>query len=705
MRVAIREQLAALVLFAVLLALAVISIPTWIFVHNFVVDVESDGLALTATLKAAAIASELELGQTICQTVATRILLQQAFIDFYNQNSSHPFLNARADLESAMAARGGLSGLLQARLYSRNTTGGDHRGLLSVTGAGVGNGTNNIQLPYLTPDGSKVNLSDTEYGYPPSLYPNITYTNLGYPNPYVQSTPAFGAYAFPNVNLSTGGGLLLGPLVINETFALISLTIPVRSFAISGFILGYMTLVLSAGSLSSIQMSPEGLGSTGVVLLVGPANPSNRFNVSQPASNDTYSPTQPSFKNTPFPSLTKVYTRKLSPLDNSTVDLSTTNEQGVPVAVGVARPATTLVNWAIVVEKAKSEAYEPIDKLRDILLGCVFGTAGLVAILVFPCAHLSVLSIRRLKAATEKSINPPGYDEEFDDGFDEEHPSSGATSSKRSDRGFFATIWRRIWREKKAIPISEADAHRHVFKIPGRVEVGKHYITDELTELTDTFNSMTDELLKQYTSLEEKVAERTRELEVSKRAAEAANESKTLFIANISHELKTPLNGIMGMCAVCMEEDDIVRIKQSLKTLYRSGDLLLHLLEDLLSFSKNQIGQHVSLEEREFRLGDIKSQMLSIFDKQVRESDITFTVSFLSGESTELNGVLDQSVLEKTLPALGPNGMGRLKDAYVWGDQHRILQVMINLVNNSLKFTPLGAKWTCEFGALPRLSE
>lgn len=161
---------------------------------------------------------------------------------------------------------------------------------------------------------------------------------------------------------------------------------------------------------------------------------------------------------------------------------------------------------------------------------------------------------------------------------------------------------------------------RRKFKIPARVEVGRHLVTDELTELTQTFNEMTDELLKQYTSLDEKVAERTRELEISKKAAEAANESKTLFIANISHELKTPLNGIMGMCAVCMEEDDLMRVKQSLKTVYKSGDLLLHLLEDLLSFSKNQIGQQVSLEEREFRLGDVRSQILAIFDKQVRES-------------------------------------------------------------------------------------
>ena len=43
------------------------------------------------------------------------------------------------------------------------------------------------------------------------------------------------------------------------------------------------------------------------------------------------------------------------------------------------------------------------------------------------------------------------------------------------------------------------------------------------------------------------------------------------FMSMVSHELKTPLNGILGMCAVCLEENDLLRIKQSLKTLYKSG--------------------------------------------------------------------------------------------------------------------------------------
>lgn len=88
----------------------------------------------------------------------------------------------------------------------------------------------------------------------------------------------------------------------------------------------------------------------------------------------------------------------------------------------------------------------------------------------------------------------------------------------------------------------------------------------------------------QYGTLDERVQQRTAELELSKQAAEAANESKTLFIANISHELKTPLNGIMGMCAVCMSEDDPRKLQRSLDMIYQSGEMLLKLLTDLITF-------------------------------------------------------------------------------------------------------------------------
>lgn len=731
MRVAIREQLAVLVILAVLVALAIVSIPVWIYVNNFVITVESNGLALTASLKAARISSEIDLIQTTCQTISTRLLLQDGFTQFYNGNTSSdiesgdPFERARDDLKSALSATG-FSGLLQARLYSRNST-GDKNGLLSLTGNAVSPDAP-IVLPYRAPNGDEIHLGDEPLGYPPALYPNITYNRLPEPNRYMP-TPGYTATIFPGVSLgngSEGRGILLGPLVVNSTYALISITVPVRMIENSGYILGYMTLVASASTLVEVQTSSEGLGETGVLLIVGSTNPWNHFDPAHAANNGSFTPPYDSFKEQPvqfllpplsqpgvtdrhdrhnylsgnfdesfplsqFPGALEVFYKNNSSPNNATSDLTSKNEQGFPVAIGVARPQTPLVTWAVIVEQASSEAFGPIRTLRSILLSCVFGTAGLVVLLIFPCAHLSVQPIRRLKVATEKSIAPPGYEDDFDDDFDEENPSSGGTTSGRSEKGLIANIKRRLRKRKKAKLRAQALAQPlpRGFKIPARVEDRKHFVTDELTELTQTFNDMADELLKQYTSLDEKVAERTRELEISKKAAEAANESKTLFIANISHELKTPLNGIMGMCAVCMEEDDVGRIKQSLKTLYKSGDLLLHLLEDLLSFSKNQIGQQVSLEEREFRLGDIKSQMLAIFDKQVRESRISFSVNLVG---SDVPGAPERTSFDRRLPAIGPSGVGRLKDMCLWGDQHRILQVIINLVNNSLKFTPAGGK-------------
>ncbi|KAK1589684.1 hsp90-like protein [Colletotrichum navitas] len=725
-RIAIREQLAFLVVVAVLLGLMILSVPVWIYVNKFVTEVEGRELALTASLKASRVSAELELLQSSIVTISSRILIQNSLFDFYGGNDTEGnWAQAKDDLNSALSV-GGLNGLLQGRIYSRNTTGNVH-GLLNVTGEGIPR----IPLPYGGSNGQPAYLSDTPEGYLTALYPNITYTDLGRPNQYRNNTQAFAAFAFPGVRITANGGLLLGPVVINETTALMSITVPIRYNLQPDFVLGYMTLVATANSLISIRNSREGLGSTGIVLLVGPTTQSNRFPSDQAVSNATYLPDSRKIGEVPvkfvlppnplsgqadrhskrssansqddkpfpmksYPAVFDSFAKRFASPNNSSSVLSTKNEQGYPVAVGFARTNTALVNWTVVVEQAKSEVDQPIDTLRNIMLGCVFGTAGLVIILIFPCAHLSVKPIRRLKTATEKSVQPPGYEDGYYSDLDGGTPCSGGLSSrsKRSRKdGFIASIYQlvRYKHREKVASDHDRDSTRRIFKIPGKVENRKHFITDELTELTETFNDMSDELFKQYTSLDQKVLERTRELEISKKAAEAANESKTLFIANISHELKTPLNGILGMCAVCMEENDILRIKQSLKTLYKSGDLLLHLLEDLLSFSKNQIGQQLNLEEREFRLADIKSQILTIFDKQVKEGRITLTVNFLALEAIEL-GSPERTSTDNRLPALGPHGTGRLKDMCLWGDQHRILQVIINLVSNSVKFTPAGGR-------------
>lgn len=134
---------------------------------------------------------------------------------------------------------------------------------------------------------------------------------------------------------------------------------------------------------------------------------------------------------------------------------------------------------------------------------------------------------------------------------------------------------------------------------------------DELTELSEAFNIMTEELEKQYTHLEDRVKLRTKELEASKIEAEAANEAKTVFIANISHELRTPLNGILGMSSIAMEEKDQDRLKDSLKLIYRSGELLLHILTELLTYSKNTLNRS-KLEKSNFQILEIVYQIHSI---------------------------------------------------------------------------------------------
>lgn len=619
-RIAIREQLAFLVVLAVLLGLMILSVPVWVFVHRFITDIEGSQLALTASLKASKISAELALVQSTCHTISSRLVIHRYLNDLYAGNATQSdWEAARQDLAGSLSV-GFVTGVLQGRIYTRNAT-GDANGVINATSSHVGQ----ISLPHRLADGRPAYLDDSPEGYPPQLYPNLTYTDSARLrlSPYGVRQAAYAVEADPGDPVSIDDGLLLGPLVVNQTFALMSITVPIRDQFSNEWIIGYMTVVFSAASLFAVQESREGLGQTGIVLLVGPAGPSNRFDQANPASQRTCLPDRNGFGDrlvrfllpprpldgqddrhfdhshdptshddgdayhVPFP--VKAYPAVLHSLcaqfdtvNNASFMTSTHNEQGVPVAVGFARTDTPLVSWTVLVEQAKAEVDDPIVTLRNIILGCVFGTAGLIILLVFPLAHLSVLPIRRLKAATEKTIAPPGYDRAPHDDDHDESGGSGTISARspKSHKRAWAAAASKVLRHRvRESPPADYDQEcaRRTFKIPGKVDERRHLIADELTELTQFFNGMSDELVRQYTLLDEKVAERTQQLEISKKAAEAANESKTLFIANLSHELKTPLNGILGMCAVCMEETDIFRIKQSLKTLYKSG-MWLHML-------------------------------------------------------------------------------------------------------------------------------
>jgi osomolarity two-component system sensor histidine kinase SLN1 len=730
MRIPIREQLALLILTSALIGLAVISVATWVTNHAFVLDVRSTRLSLTASLKAAQLASNLDIMQTSVGFISSRVLVQSA-LQRYSQQSNNTAANwvrASSDMGSAINGGGsiGQALLLQSKVFPKDAAG--LNGPYSVLNTTSSMWNHTLELPLRNEDGSPVFLGDDGLGYPPALYPNLTYStgqyNATFNDARAQADGVLLTYNSPP--------LLLGPWPVNASFSLVSLTVPIVNNTSAADVLGWLSVVMDARLITQVMQSTEGLGNTGQTMIVGPADPSNRIsseafgtestgphlvkyvlppksNNTNRHSNDRGSGPEAPFDASSYPAITRALDQSPDEdLSNSLI--STHNEFDDAVSVGYAIPRVDMVDWVVLVEQAKSEVWEPINHLRDILIACIFATAGFLAILAWPLAHFAVKPIRRLREATVKLIEPPNS-----------HPSRSSFESFGSasphggpnDEGMTAVQqeearkegWNIISRWKGRGGDREQrnlERRKRQFRIPGKVRERKSWIRDELSDLTETFNEMSDELMMQYEKLEERVQQRTAELELSKKAAEAANESKTLFIANISHELKTPLNGILGMCAVCMQEDDLQRLKRSLGIIYKSGDLLLNLLTDLLTFSKNEVGHQIQLDEKEFRLRDISSQVLAIFNKQATDGQIDLKVEFQGVPEAHVK--LEDGNMPET-SEFGPAGTGRIKDMILWGDTHRILQVVINLVSNSLKFTPSGGSVVLRIRCLPELPD
>ena len=143
--------------------------------------------------------------------------------------------------------------------------------------------------------------------------------------------------------------------------------------------------------------------------------------------------------------------------------------------------------------------------------------------------------------------------------------------------------------------------------------------------------------------------------------AEAANQAKRRFISVVSHEMRTPLNAIIGM-ADLMRDTTLTREQADmLQTLRGSSQVMLGLVEDVLDFSKIEAGKLV-LERTDFDLHALVNSTSRILQAQARAKSVEFVVS----------------IMPEVPPALR-------------GDAHHLRQVLINLASNAVKFTERGS--------------
>ncbi len=190
------------------------------------------------------------------------------------------------------------------------------------------------------------------------------------------------------------------------------------------------------------------------------------------------------------------------------------------------------------------------------------------------------------------------------------------------------------------------------------------------------------QLQQQKEKLEQRVTERTQELDDALVAAQAASLAKTEFLAAMSHELRTPLTCVIGMAetllrAMTQKQSSYFlqpeKQEEYLKIIKRSGEHLLELINDILDVSQVEAGKTV-LNVSQFSLAYLAQQSLQMFREKARSHGIELVLDLrLDGDHSKEN-----------------NTSTDLFSA----DRRRISQVLLNLLSNAIKFTPDGGRVT-----------
>ena len=185
-----------------------------------------------------------------------------------------------------------------------------------------------------------------------------------------------------------------------------------------------------------------------------------------------------------------------------------------------------------------------------------------------------------------------------------------------------------------------------------------HYVAVK-QDITDK-KHIDQELDQHRHHLEALVSSRTAELAIERDNSEAANLAKSDFLANMSHEIRTPINAVLGFSFLCLNLALAPRERDYLLKIHSASESLLSLVNDILDFSKIDAGK-LQLESISFSLDDVLRRVANLFSVAAHEKGLELVI-------------------------------GRLPEApnFLLGDAHRLLQVLVNLISNALKFTEQG---------------
>ena len=196
----------------------------------------------------------------------------------------------------------------------------------------------------------------------------------------------------------------------------------------------------------------------------------------------------------------------------------------------------------------------------------------------------------------------------------------------------------------------------------GQLTVDKDVSTAEAHEIIQAVASQLSSHIENL-RLSEQNERRAAELEQAVNRLRELDRLKSSFLANMSHELRTPLNSILGFADVILEELDgplTETMQNDLGLIQKNGQHLLHLINDVLDMAKIEAGR-MNLNIEKFRVHEILDEVTSITSGLASEKDLSL---FIEPDSD--------------------------RDVEITADRTRLRQVMINLVNNSIKFTDKG---------------